>query len=295
MNRADFLKTLLAIPVMQTIRPVTDLNTITGHLIHKSYKMPAFFIGHGSPMNAIENNEFSLAWQKIGKEIPRPELILCVSAHWETRGTFITFNENPPTIHDFGGFPEELFKVEYPAKGSRTAAKQIISEVNTITIHESEKWGFDHGTWSILKHIYPDANVPVLQLSLDLTQSPLFHYELGKQLAVLREKGVLIIGSGNMVHNLRLVEWSKINQPEFGFDWAIEANETMKQLMRERRHTELVNFQKRGRAFDLAIPSPEHYLPLLYILAMQNNTENVSFFNDKAIMGSLTMTSLKIE
>jgi len=255
--------------------------------------MPTFFIGHGSPMNAIELNEFSLQWQKIGKEINKPNLILCISAHWETNATFVTSSEFPTTIHDFGGFPEELFQIEYPAPGSKKWSAEICRFKETTTILENEKWGLDHGTWSILKHLLPLSDVPVIQMSIDYTKSPLFHYQLAKELSILRKKGVLIIGSGNMVHNLRMVDWSKINQPNYAFDWAIEANEKMKKFILTHEHQELINFKNQGKAFDLAIPTAEHFIPLIYVLGLSQINEHPIFFNDKAVMGSLTMTSVR--
>ena len=279
--------------MIDKINPLSALSKFTNQLKENEKIMPAFFIGHGSPMNAIELNEFSLNWQKIGKEIQKPNLILCISAHWETKGSFVTANENPATIHDFGGFPDELFRVEYPAPGSKKWATELCNFKETTSIFEEEKWGLDHGTWSILKHLFPLADVPVIQLSIDYTKDPSFHYQLAKELAILRKKGVLIIGSGNMVHNLRLVDWPKINQPNYGFDWALEASEKMKMCIVNQQYQELINFKSQGKAFDLAIPSSEHFIPLLYILGVSAKNEEPVFFNDKAIMGSLTMTSVR--
>ncbi len=258
-------------------------------------QMPVLFLGHGSPMNAIEENEFVAGFRNIGKEIPKPTAILCVSAHWETRGTFLTAMKNPPTIHDFGGFPKALFDVQYPAHGSPELAKETKSIVKKTVIGLDEKWGLDHGAWSVIRHLYPNADIPVIQMSLDYYRSPQFHYELAKELLSLRKKGVLIIGSGNMVHNLRMVAWDKLNTDNYGFDWAIEASEKMKKFILSGDHQQLINFQSQGKAFDLAIPTSEHYLPLLYSLALKGENEKVSLFNDKAVGGSLTMTSLKID
>ncbi|QGW29981.1 4,5-DOPA dioxygenase extradiol [Phnomibacter ginsenosidimutans] len=256
--------------------------------------MPVLFLGHGSPMNAIEENEFVAGFRKTGQSLPRPQAILCISAHWETRGTFVTAMEQPRTIHDFGGFPQALFAVQYPAPGSPELAR-ITQEIITQTpVGLDEQWGLDHGAWSVIKHLYPDADVPVIQMSIDYTQGPAYHYELGRQLAALRNKGVLIVGSGNMVHNLRMVAWNKLDTPGFGYDWALEAREKMNAAILRGDHQTLVNFQQQGRAFDLAIPSPEHYLPLLYTLGLQQKGEAISLFNDQALGGSLTMTSVKI-
>lgn len=258
-------------------------------------KMPVLFLGHGSPMNAIEENEFVTGFRNVAKEIPIPQAILCVSAHWETRGTFVTAMENPATIHDFGGFPKALFDVQYPAPGSPKLAMETKAIIKKTEVQLDDKWGLDHGAWSVIKHLYPHANVPVIQLSLDYYQTPQYHYELAKELASLREKGVLIIGSGNMVHNLGLVAWNRLNEVGFAHDWALEASEKMKSLILNDDHQKLINYTLQGKAFSLAIPSPEHYLPLLYTLALKSKNEKVSLFNDKAVAGALTMTSVKID
>lgn len=257
-------------------------------------KMPLLFLGHGSPMNAIEENEFVTGFRDVGKTLPKPKAILCISAHWETRGTFVTAMEKPMTIHDFGGFPQRLFEVQYPAPGSPELALETQKIVTKTTVGLDQKWGLDHGCWSVVKHLYPEADVPVIQMSLDYYQTPQFHYDLAKELAPLRNKGILIIGSGNLVHNLQKVAWDKLNEVNFGFDWALEANEMMKKYMLSGDHQRLINFKSEGKAFDLAIPTPEHFLPLLYILGLKEDSEKLSIFNDKAVAGSLTMTSLKI-
>ena len=256
-------------------------------------RMPVLFVGHGSPMNAITENEFVAGFRTICTEIPRPNAILCVSAHWETRGTQVTAMEQPKTIHDFGGFPRELFEVQYPAPGSPELAKQTKDIVTTTDITLDTRWGLDHGAWSVIKHLYPAADIPVVEMSLDHTQGPLYHYQLSKELSALREKGVLVIGSGNMVHNLRMVAWDQLDNP-FGFDWALEASARMKLLIQSGDHRPLIDFRSQGCAFDMAIPTPEHYLPLLYVLALQQQDEDTTFFNDLPIGGSLTMTSIKI-
>lgn len=257
-------------------------------------RMPALFVGHGSPMNAIEENEFVQGWRNLGKTIPRPKAILCVSAHWETKGTYVTAVQKPVTIHDFGGFPKALYKVQYPAPGSPELAHETKRTVTKTGIGLDEKWGLDHGAWSVIRRMYPEADVPVIEMSLDYSQGPQYHYELAKELAALRNKGVLIIGSGNMVHNLRMVAWDKINEPGFGFDWAIQANDTFKRLIHSGNHKDLINYPALGREVQLAVPTPDHYLPLLYALALKGKDEEISFFNDKPVMGSLTMTSLRI-
>ena len=272
---------------------LNELRNIS-QVFSKTEKMPVLFLGHGSPMNAIEENEFVIGFRNLATTIPKPNAILCVSAHWETKGTFVTAMPSPKTIHDFGGFPEELFKVEYPAPGSPELAKETKSIIRKTEVILDEKWGLDHGAWSVIKHIYPNADIPVIQMSLDYTQSPQYHYELAKELKSLREKGVLIIGSGNMVHNLGMVEWKRLNET-FAYDWATEANEKMKHFILEDNHQPLIDYSKQGKSFQLAIPSPDHYLPLLYTLALKEKNEKVSIFNDKAVAGALTMTSIKIE
>ncbi len=262
--------------------------------LSNSEKMPVLFMGHGSPMNAIEENEFVTNWRNIGKTLPKPNAILCISAHWETKGTLVTAMEKPTTIHDFGGFPKELFDVQYPAPGSPELAKETKATITKTEIGLDEKWGLDHGAWSIIRRLYPNAEIPIVQMSLDYYQSPHYHYELGKELSSLRNKGVLIIGSGNLVHNLRMVAWDKLNMIGFGFDWAMEADQKIRNYILDGNHQELINYKAQGSAFNLAIPTPEHFLPLLYILALQEKNEKLSIFNDRAVAGSLTMTSVKI-
>lgn len=292
MNRKTFIKSLALLPLTAAAMKLNELNKIT-EIFDSTVKMPVLFLGHGSPMNAIEENEFVTGFRNIAKDIPKPNAILCISAHWETKGTFVTAMKNPTTIHDFGGFPKELFEVQYPAPGSPDLAKETKSLITNTEVGLDEKWGLDHGAWSVIKHLYPNADIPVIQLSLDYSQTPQHHYELAQQINSLRKKGVLIIGSGNIVHNLRMVEWKRLNET-FGFDWAIEANEKMKKFILNGDHKQLIDFRSQGKAFDLAIPTPEHYLPLLYSLALQDKNEEIKLFNDKAVAGSLTMTSLKI-
>jgi len=257
-------------------------------------KMPILFLGHGSPMNAIEENEFVAGFRNIGKTLPKPVAVLCISAHWETRGTYVTAMGSPRTIHDFGGFPRALYEVQYPAPGSPGLAAETKSLVKKTEVGMDQKWGLDHGAWSVIRHLYPDADVPVIQMSLDYGKAPQYHYELAKELLPLRNRGILIIGSGNMVHNLGMVAWDKLNRSGFGYEWALEASEKMKKYILGGDHRELINYQAQGKSFDLAIPTPEHYLPLLYAMALKKGDEPVSLFNDSAVGGSLTMTSVKI-
>ncbi len=257
--------------------------------------MPVLFLGHGSPMNAIEDNEFVRGWKEAGKTLPKPQAILCVSAHWETKGTCVTAMEKPETIHDFGGFPKVLFDTEYPAPGSPELAVETKKIVRQTDITLDENWGLDHGAWSVIKHLYPEADVPVIELSLDYCRSPKDHFDLAKELVPLRKKGILIIGSGNMVHNLRLVAWDKFNVDNFAYDWAIEAGSKMKNYIREADCQSLIDYSSQGKAFQLAVPTPEHFLPLLYVLALKDKNEQISLFNDKAVAGSLTMTCVRVD
>lgn len=257
--------------------------------------MPVLFIGHGSPMNGIEDTEFSRRWTQMAKEIPTPTAVLVVSAHWFTQGTKITAMDFPKTIHDFGGFPPELFAVQYPAPGNPELAKETVNLIHSAKVELNHDWGLDHGTWTVVRHMYPDAKTPVLQLSIDYSKGPQFHYDLARELFALRKKGVLIIGSGNMVHNLRMVAWNRLNDANgYGFDWALGMNDKFKSLITEHDHKALINYTQLGREAMMAIPTPEHYLPLMYTLGLQSGKENISFFNDQAVGGSLTMTSVKI-
>jgi len=273
---------------------LSSFKNFTDTLKEQEHQMPVLFIGHGSPMNGIEDNIFSRNWAQLAKDIPTPTAVLVISAHWLSRGTKITAMDFPKTIHDFGGFPEELFAVQYPAPGNPELAKETASIIQTTKVELDHDWGLDHGTWTVVRHMYPNANIPVLQLSIDYTKAPQWHYELAKEINALRKKGVLIIGSGNMVHNLRMVAWDKLNEPAYGFDWAIAMNEKFKDLISGGDFKPLINYETLGTAAKLAIPTPEHYLPLLYTLGLKNSKDSISFFNDKAVGGSLTMTSVKI-
>lgn len=293
MDRKEFLKiaglTTLSVPMIASLNKLDRLTDT----FSESKRTPVLFLGHGSPMNGIEDNEFVQEFIKQGEQLEKPNAIVVVSAHWETKGTFVTAMENPRTIHDFGGFPKELYEVQYPAPGNPELAKEIselIEPENTVQL--DEKWGLDHGSWTVVKHLFPNANVPVIQLSLDYSLTPTQHYDLAKQLKKLRDKGVLIVGSGNIVHNLRKIDMSKTDG-YYGYDWAIEADEKMKQWILEGDHKKLIDFKNQGEAFNLAIPTPEHYLPLLYSLALTEKDEDIRIFNDHPLAGSLTMTSVK--
>jgi 4,5-DOPA dioxygenase extradiol len=293
MNRKEFIKTLALVPLLPISMKLSGLRNIISEL-DKTDKMPVLFLGHGSPMNAVEDNEFVAGFRKISSEIPKPNAILCISAHWETNGTYVTAMQNPRTIHDFGGFPKELYDIQYPASGNPKLAEDTHKLVSITDVKSDYDWGLDHGAWTVLMHLYPNADIPVIQMSIDYTKPAQYHYELAREINSLRNKGVLIVGSGNMVHNLRKVAWDKLNTPGFAFDWAEEANEKMKNYILNDRHSELIDYKSQGTAFNLAIPTPEHFLPLLYTLALKEDKESIHLFNDKAVGGSLTMTSLKI-
>jgi 4,5-DOPA dioxygenase extradiol len=273
------------------VNTLQDLKKYSDKLSSSEQIMPILFVGHGSPMNAIEENEFSTRWKALGAELPRPSAILCISAHWETEGTYVTAMERPPTIHDFGGFPEELFAVHYPAPGNPVLAQETKEIIKQAAVELDTTWGLDHGCWSVVRRIYPDASVPVLQLSLDHFQSPQWHYELAKDLSSLRRKGVLIIGSGNMVHNLGLINWRGANE---AYGWAEEAGAMFKQRVLEGNHKDLINYATLGKAAKLAIPTPEHFLPMLYVLGLKEERDQIEFFNDKTVMGSISMASFKL-
>lgn len=293
MTRKDFIQYLGLMAISGAIFKHNELYSMI-KAKDNSALMPALFVGHGSPMYAIEENEFVQTWRKLGDELPKPKAILAISAHWETRGTQVTAMKQPQTIHDFGGFPQALFDVQYPAPGSPELANETINTVKHSVVTRDERWGLDHGTWSVIRRIYPNADIPVVQLSLDYNKTPQQHYDLAKELATLRKKGILIVGSGNIVHNLRQVAWDKPDDEAYGHDWAIEANELVKKLILKGDHQPLINYNSLGSAMQLAAPTPDHFLPLLYTLALKQDDEKVSFFNDKAVMGSLTMTSVKL-
>ncbi len=272
---------------------LADLKKFSDDLKKQDQWMPALFIGHGSPMNGIEHNEFSDTWAGVSKMIPLPQVILVVSAHWLTAGTKITAMDFPETIHDFGGFPRALYEVQYPAPGHPALARETALLVQSTNVGLAHDWGLDHGAWTVVRRMYPDATIPVLQLSIDYTKGAAYHYELARELQALRKKGVLIIGSGNMVHNLRLLAFDKIDE-NFGFDWAAEMNEIFKRKINEHDHKALIGYQNLSPATKLAVPTPDHYFPLLYTLGLRENKEDVYFFNDKLVAGSLTMTSLLV-
>lgn len=291
MERKTFIKTILTGATIMT--SLSAFNKFTSDLKEQEHLMPVLFIGHGSPMNGIEDNEFSNRWTQMAKEIPTPAAVLVISAHWFSNGTRITAMDFPETIHDFGGFPQALFDVQYPAPGNPALAMETASLIQSAHVELDHDWGLDHGTWTVVRRMYPEAKIPVLQLSIDFTKAPRYHYDLAKELYGLRKKGVLIIGSGNMVHNLRMVAWNKMNE-NYGYDWALTMNDKFKQIISSGDYNPLINYESLGAEARLAIPTPEHYLPLLYSLGLRGSNDRVSFFNDKAVAGSLTMTSVLI-
>lgn len=293
MNRRDFLSILGITPILYNM---TNLNELykTSQSFPNTEKMPVLFLGHGSPMNAIEENQFVEGFRNTAKTLPKPNAILCISAHWFTKGTKVTAMEIPKTIHDFGGFPQELFDVQYPAKGNPILAKETKELLLPEIVELDEKWGLDHGAWSVIKHLYPEANIPVVQLSIDYTKPAQFHYELAQKLNSLRHKGILIIGSGNIIHNLRLVDFPNFDKDNYGYDWAIEARATINEHLLDGNYKPLIDYEKQSKAIQLAIPTPDHYLPLIYTLGLQEKNEELILFNDKMVAGSLSMTSLKI-
>lgn len=263
---------------------INSLNSLAESFTKKSEKMPVIFVGHGSPTNAIEDNEYTRTWAEIGKSIPRPEAILSVSAHWLTRGSFVTSMDKPKTIYDFYGFQKELYEQKYSAPGSPQLSSLIVDNILEPKISKDMEWGLDHGTWSVLIKMFPKADIPVIQFSIDGMQPGDYHYKLGKALNFLRERGVLVFASGNIVHNLRMVEWS-----DKAYDWAIEFDELSKKLISERRFNELINYQNLGKAADLSIPTNDHYLPLIYTLGASEEKDKITFFNERVSMGSLSM------
>ena len=255
-------------------------------------KMPALFIGHGSPMNAIEQNDFTQALQNLGQSLIIPKAILCISAHWTTKGTFVDISPNPKMIYDIYGFPKELYNLKYPADGAPIIANEISKTITHTTIQKSTDWGLDHGTWSILTHLYPQADIPTFQLSIDYHQPMQYHYDLAKQLNIFRKKGVLIIGSGNLTHNLKIIDFHDINATPR--DWALEFDAKIKEFINDKNHKGVIDFEKIGSSSQLAVPEPSHFIPLIYTLALQDNKDEIDYFYDKFHYGTLSMRCLKI-
>lgn len=254
-------------------------------------RMPALFFGHGNPMNALLDNDYTRGWARIGEQLPRPKAVLCVSAHWYVLTTAVTNSARPRTIHDFGGFPQELHQVEYPAPGSPELANRVRDLLVPTSVELDERWGLDHGTWSVLCHLFPQADIPVVQLSIDEMQPPEYHYEIGKQLAPLRDEGVLIIGSGNLVHNLHTYAWGRHRVEPF--DWAVRFEKQARELLLKSDHAPLIAYETLGRDAMLSVPTPEHYLPLLYVMAVSSESEQVSFPVEGIDGGSVSMLAVQ--
>jgi 4,5-DOPA dioxygenase extradiol len=253
--------------------------------------MPAAFFGHGSPMNTLEHNQYTEAWRRLGELVPKPKAILAISAHWYVRGTAVTAMEHPRTIHDFGGFPQALFEVQYPAAGDTVLAKRVRQLLAPVEVDLDDSWGLDHGTWSVLVHAFPGADVPIVQLSIDAAKPPRFHYDLAKNLAPLRDQGVLIAGSGNVVHNLGRIQWTEGAKP---FDWAVRFNDAVRGCLAAHEHGALIDYLSLGEDARLSVPTPEHYLPLLYVIAQQSENEAISFPVDGIEFGSIGMLTVVV-
>ncbi len=254
--------------------------------------MPAIFFGHGNPMNALLNNDYTKGWAAIGAEIPRPKAVLCLSAHWYLPTTLVTAMPSPRTIHDFGGFPLELYEIKYPAPGDPDLADRVQALLAPISVGRDERWGLDHGTWSVLRHVFPEADVPVVQLSIDKTRPPAWHYEIGKQLGPLRDEGILIIGSGNLVHNLHAYAWGQHSVEPF--DWAVRFEKQARELLFAGEDGPLIEYEQLGRDAILSAPTPDHYLPLLYVIALRRKGEPIGFPVEGFDGGSISMLTVQI-
>ncbi len=285
MNRKTFLQSLTLLPVAMNLREFG--NTIQENAA--TDKMPVLFVGHGNPMNAITDNIYSRTWREVGAKLAPPKAILVISAHWLTRGTSVAVTDKPKTIHDFGGFPDELFRQQYPAPGAPDYARMAKESIHSAAVHEDSEWGLDHGAWSVLMHMYPKANIPVFQMSIDYSRPPEYHFNLAKELAFLRTRGVLIVASGNVVHNLRRVKWSGEQKP---YDWAIEFDQLVQQSIEKNNPAALTNFNGLGELGTLAHPTYDHYLPLMYTLGLRDAHDRMEFFNNAFDMGSISMKSV---
>jgi len=287
MKRGDFLKAGTAVLLAPIVMKLQSLKSWADEQPRTDI-MPVMFTGHGNPMNAILKNEFSKTWAQLGTELPRPRAILSISAHWLTRGTYVTAMEKPKTIHDFGGFPRELFEAQYPAPGAPDVAADTMALIKSTEVKDDHQWGLDHGTWSVLLPMFPKADIPVLQLSIDYYQSPQYHYALAQQLKELRKRGVLIMGSGNIVHNLGMIDFENKQQ----FPWAYEFDAKIKGFIDSGDHESIIRYDKLGSIARLAVPTNDHYLPLLYTLGLQDKKDEINYFNDKMDAGSISMRSV---
>lgn len=254
--------------------------------------MPTVFFGHGNPMNALSRNRFTDGWSSLGASLPKPRAVLCISAHWYVSSVALTVNTAPRTIHDFGGFPAELYRVQYPAPGDPILARRIQKLLSPLRVELEERWGLDHGTWSILRHVYPRADVPVVQLSINESKAAASHYEIGERLAPLREEGILIVGSGNLVHNLHAYAWGKHNKN--AYDWAVAFEKRARELLLGQDHTRLIHYEDLGAEASLSIPTPDHYLPLLYVIGAGKGTRHIEFPVEGFDGGSISMLTVQI-
>ncbi|MAT53153.1 MAG: 4,5-DOPA dioxygenase extradiol [Saprospirales bacterium] len=290
MDRNKFLKALGLGLLSGFTMTTKEFEKWTDGLSETGSKMPVLFVGHGSPMNAIEDNDFTRSLKALGRRLPRPKAILVLSAHWLTRGTRVQVVDHPPMVYDMYGFPKELYEVKYPAPGAPALARETARLVKHIRIEEDHEWGFDHGNWSVLRHLFPQADIPVFQLSIDYYKSADWHYELARELRALRRKGVLIIGSGNLTHNLRMVDFHDLNAPPR--DWALEFDNKVKEFLESGNARGVVEYEKLGQAARLAVPEPSHYLPLVYTVGLQETSDEISFPYDKFHYGTLSMRSV---
>lgn len=288
MDRKTFLRYISFLPLGAYAMNIKEFSNAVSQTV-KSDKMPVLFVGHGNPMNAITDNIYRRGWEEVGAKLTPPKAILCISAHWLTRGTSVTITSKPETIHDFGGFPDELFQVQYPAPGAVDYAKMTMATVQSTRIHEDSEWGLDHGAWSVLKNMYPKADVPVFQMSIDYAKPPQHHFNLAKELSFLRTKGVMIIASGNVVHNLRMMRFGENMKP---YDWAVEFDVLVKKAIEENNPQLLIDYHKLGSVASLAHPTNDHFLPLMYSLGLRDKTDNFQFFNDTFDLGSVSMRSV---
>jgi 4,5-DOPA dioxygenase extradiol len=293
MHRKQFIKALALLPLGLAAKKAISMNLQTLSGLSDGYsntdRMPVLFVGHGNPMNAISQNPYRSGWAQVGKQLPRPNAILCVSAHWLTNGTAVTMSAKPKTIHDFGGFPDELYKVQYAAPGSPEYAELTRSTAKSVKVAPDNEWGLDHGAWSVLMNMYPDADIPVFQMSIDFGKAPIYHYNLARELQALRSKGVLIVASGNIVHNLGMVSWDNSVKK---YDWAIEFDSIVKKAIENRNDDALTGYQKLGKLATMAHPSNDHYLPLMYTIGLRDKKDELRFFNDSFDLGSVSMRSL---
>jgi 4,5-DOPA dioxygenase extradiol len=291
MKRNQFIKILASLPLISHGMNLREFESISNSF-NKTKKTPLLFIGHGHPMNALFDNTFTQTLSKIGNSIEKPNAIMVVSAHWETRGTFVSVNPHPKTIYDFGGFDDRLFDIKYEPKGHPEFAKELIASAPQFGIKEDHSMGLDHGAWTVLKHLYPKADIPVFQLSIDYTKPTSYHFELANALKKMRERGVLIIGSGNIVHNLGNLDWKNIDAKPF--DWAVEFDEIVKRQLDKQDFKSLINYQQYGKLAELAIPTNDHYLPMMYTLGLADKNEQVKYLYEGHQYGSISMRCFQI-